>query len=191
MKKRILFIVFAIVFIVFSSFVRYNDVSSYDIVSGISFDYDGDLWTVTCEICLPSSSNDFGSQAEYVKGTGFTLADALYNAGLQSSNILYIDSVQLYLVSDTVAQNREIYDYFGSKNANLRAVAVITEGEASKVLGSEKQSNDRAKSLSLADKLKAFCRDNGDPLPHVITLVKSGGSVRINKDGLPERRGTA
>ena len=189
MKKKIVIVIFILLFIVFSSFINFTDISKYDIVSGIAIDYDGYRWSVVCEVCLPSSSNDFGSSAEYVKGIGFTLSDALYNAGLKSSDILYTESAQLYVINENcMQQGEQLSHFFVGDNANLRAVAIISKQKAEKVLHDEKDSGSRAKSMTLADKLGAFCKENGYDMPHVMNFLKNGGSVIISKDGLPERR---
>lgn len=188
-SSRIFIVLLIITFIVFSALVHYKDISRYNIVSGISFDFDGEHFFATCEICLASTTDDFGSKAEYVKGSGFTPSEALYNAGLQSTGTLYTDSVQLYLISKQAAATTEITDFLMSDISNLRAVAVMTEGSASEILNSEKESGTRAKSLSLAEKLKGICRDNGMDIPHVVSYVKTGGEIYVSADGLPVMRG--
>jgi len=189
MKKKIAIIVFILLFVVFSSFISFTDISRYNIVSGIAIDFDGNRWSTVCEVCLPSSSNDFGSRAEYVKGTGFTLADALYNAGLKSSDILYTESAQLYVINESCMQKSEqLYQFFSGNDVNLRAVATLSEQSAEKVLHDEKDSGSRAQSLALADKLGTFCKENGYDMPYVMNFLKNGGSIVISKDGLPERR---
>ncbi len=188
MKKGIRITILVVAFIVLSSFCRFHTVSKYDIVSGISIDYKNGEYNVVCEISMPSSNNDFGSKATYVKGNGFTIAKALENTGLKSQNQLYLDSVQLYLISDKAFENDELKQYLKSENVNLRAVAVLCEGDAADVLYSEKESNERAKSLSLCEKLKSICREQKLPLPHVVTLLKTGGEIYINRDKLAQRR---
>lgn len=192
MIKKVGIAVLLLLFIIFSSLIRYNDVSKFDIVSGIAIDFDGERWSTVCEVCLPSSTNDFGSRAEYVKGTGFTLADALYNAGLKSTNILFTESSQLYVIGDKALQkSEELERFFTNSEANLRAVAVISKKSAEQILQTEKEANSRAKSLSLAEKLKSFCKENGYDMPYVMNFIKNGGSICISEDGLAERREVA
>lgn len=186
--KKVLIIAFVIVFFVFCSFINYRDISSYDIVSGIAIDYENDMWTVTCEICLPSSSNDFASKAEYVKGSDFTIEKALYQAGLDSTNILYTDSVQLYLISEQAARMPQLNEYLLSSECNLRAVAVTTKGRAADILTKEKESNQRAKSLALADKLKSLGKELNCAKPHVMTFVKGKTDIVIFEDGKANKR---
>lgn len=190
MKKsyRIL-LIFVIIslFAILSSFIDYNDLSSYDIVSGISFDYDGENWTVVCEICLPSSNNDFGSSAEYVKAKGLTPKSALKKAGLKSPNLLYTDSVQLYLFNNNAFSNDELKEFFMSEGCNIRAVAICVDGNAADLLFDEKESNQRAKSLSLADKIKNMSKYWSIPMPTVSNYLKNKNQIFINKQNELER----
>ncbi len=189
MIKKISVGIVLLLFIVLSSFIKYKDISKYDIVSGIAVDFEDDKWTAVCEVCLPSSTNDFGSRAEYVKGTGFTLADALYNAGLKSTNILYTESAQLYVIGENALQKSdELETFFMREDSNLRATVVTSQQNIEKILQKEKEGETRAKSLSLAEKIKAFCKQNGYDMPHVMNFLKDGGSVGISNDGLIERR---
>lgn len=189
MKTKIYVTVLIILFFVFSFFSRYHTVSKYDIVSGMSIDEKNGVYTVVCEVSVPSSSNDFGSKAEYVKGTGFTLESAIDNANLKSTNRLYLDSVQLYVISNSAFSNKDIKNYLKSENVNYRAVAVLSENDASDVIYSEKDSKSRAKSLSLSQKLRSFCNEQKLSKPNVITLLKSGGDIFLNRDGLIQKGG--
>ena len=192
MIKKISAVFVLLLFIVFSSFIKYKDISKYDIVSGIALDFDGKKWTVLCEVCLPSSTNDFGSSAEYVKGSDFTLENALYNAGLKSNNVLYIESAQLYIIGEKALQKSdELENFFMRKDSNLRAIVVTSHKNVEEILQQEKEGETRAKSLSLAEKLKSFCKENNYDMPHVMNFLKDGGSVRISNDGLIERRAGA
>ncbi len=188
--KTKFFVTFLILtFFALSFFSRYQTVSKYDIVSGMSIDEKNGVYTIVCEVSMPSSNNDFGSKVEYVKGTGFTVESALDNANLKSTNRLYFDSVQLYVISHTAFEKNDIKNYFKSDYINYRAVAVLSEGDASNVLYSEKDSTSRAKSLSLSQKLKSFCNEQKLSRPSVITLLKSGGEIYINRDGLMQKGG--
>ncbi len=184
MKIKIYVTVLIIAFFVLSFFGNYQTISKYDIVSGLSIDEKNGVYTVVCEISMPSSNNDFGSKAEYVKGTGFTIESAIDNANLKSTNRLYLDSVQLYVISRRAFDKKDVKNYLKSDYTNYRAVAILCDGDASKVIYSEKESTSRAKSLSLSQKIKSFCSEQKLNKPNVITLIKNGGNVHINRDGL-------
>lgn len=188
--KTKIYVTFLILsFFVLSFFGRYHTVSKYDIVSGMSIDVKNGVYTVVCEVSMPSSTNDFGSKAEYVKGTGFTVENALDNANLKSTNRLYLESVQLYIISRSAFEKNDIKNYLKSDYVNYRAVAVLSEGDASDVLYSEKDSASRARSLSLSQKLKSFCDEQKLSKPNVTALLKSGGEIYINRDGLMQKGG--
>ncbi len=186
-KTKIYVTVLILLFFSLSFFGRYQTVSKYDIVSGMSIDLKNDVYTIVCEVSMPSSNNDFGSKAEYVKGTGFTVEGALDNANLKSTNRLYFDSVQLYVISSTAFEKNNVKNYLKSDFVNYRAVAVLSEADASDVLYSEKDSTSRAKSLSLSQKLKSFCNEQKLSKPNVISLLKSSGEVYINRDKLIQK----
>ncbi len=187
-KNTVITITFFVLFIVFAALCKYHNITRYDIVSGISVDFSGDKWSVICEICKPSSNDDFGSKTEYVKGTGFTLAKALNNANLHSTSSLYLSSVQLYLIGEGAAEKTELFDYFKSQKSNIRATVAVCEKNAGKILRSESDSNARAKSFSLSHKLYKFCDDNKLKPPTVVNFLKNKDEVYINSDALPERR---
>jgi len=189
LKTKLYIATLIVAFFVLSFFSRYQTISKNDIVSGTSIDIKNGVYTIVCEVSMPSSDNDFGSKAEYVKGTGFTLKEALYNADLKSTNRLYFESVQLYLVSRDAYSKKDVKEYFESEYVNYRAVAVACEGEASKVLYNEKDSSSRAKSLSLSQKIKSFCKEQRLNRPDVITFMRSGDEIFINRDGLLQKGG--
>ena len=187
--KSVIAIALVAVFAILCSFIKYHDISSYDMVSGIAIDYENNVWTVTCEICLPSSSDDFASKAEYVKSKSFTLEKALNQAGLESSNMLYTESVQLYLINEEASKQPQLIEFLLSSKCNLRAVAVLVKGKATDVIASEKESNQRAKSLSLADKIKNLSKDFDCDDPHVMTFVKGKTGIVISEEGVLKKRG--
>ncbi len=188
-KPKLYTALFIVTFFVLSFFSHYQTISKYDIVSGVAIDLKNDVYTIVCEVYLPSSDNDFGSKAEYVKGTGFTVEEAFYNANLKSTNRLYMDSVQMYVISDSAFVKNDVKEYFKSEFVNYRAVAVLCEDEAAKILYSEKESSSRAKSLSLSQKIKSFCSEQHLGRPNVISLFKKGGKIYINRDGLIQKGG--
>ena len=189
MKLKIYTSILVVTFFALSFFSRYQTISKYDIVSGVSIDVKNSVYTVVCEVSMPSSDNDFGSKAEYVKGIGFTFKSALDNANLKSTNRLYFDSVQLYVVSFEAFSDTQIQNCLKSEFVNFRAVAVLSESDAANVLYSEKESESRAKSLSLSQKLKSFCNEQKLSSPNVISLLKDGGEIYINRDGLVQKGG--
>jgi hypothetical protein len=101
----------------------------------------------------------------------------------------HFESVQLYLVSRDAFSKKDVKEFFISEFVNYRAVAIGCEGEASKVLYNESDSQSRAKSLSLSQKIKKFCNDQHLNRPGVITFIKTGGEVFINRDGLMQKGG--
>ena len=96
------------------------------------------------------------------------------------------------MIGDQALQKSEEFErFFTNSEANLRAVAVISKKSAEQILQTEKEANSRAKSLSLAEKLKSFCKENGYDMPYVMNFIKNGGSIYISADGLAERRAVA
>ncbi len=188
-KTKIYITFLIIAFFVLSFFSRYQTISKYDVVSGMAIDVKNNVYTIVCEVSMPSSDNDFGSKVEYVKGTGFTIKTALDNVNLKSTNRLYLDSVQLYVISRSAFEKSDLENYFKSDFVNYRAAAVLCEGEASRVLYAEKESTTRAKSLSLSQKIKSFSNEQNLGRPNVINLLKTGGEVFINRDGLLQKGG--
>ena len=188
-KVKIYATLFVIAFFVLSFFSHYQTISKYDIVSGMSIDVKNGVYTIVCEVYVPSSAEDFGGKAEYVKGRGFTIKDALYNANLKSTNRLYLDSVQLYVVSRSAYEKNEVENYFKTDFVNNRATAVLCEKDASEIICSEEQSQSRAKSLSLSQKIKSFCNEQSLDRPNVIKFLKTGGEVFIDRDGLLQKGG--
>ena len=187
--KYSLYTIIGVILVVVSAlFTSPQDVSKYDLVSGLAIDYSKNAFTVTAEICT-ASTDDFLSKTEYVKGTGFTVEEALYNAGLKNNNSMFVDSVQLYLISETASKKQAVADFLASDSANVRAVCVTTKSKASKVLKSENDSNSRAKSLSLAYKLKKMVGESKHRVPNVISFLKNDNYVYINKDGLAQITG--
>lgn len=189
LKIKLYVTILIIAFFVLSFFSRYQTISKYDVVSGMSIDIKNDVYTVVCEVLMPSSDNDFASKSEYVKGTGFTIESAIYNADLKSTNRLYLDSVQLYLVSRDAYSKTEVKNYFKTDSVNYRAVAVQCDGEAYRVLYNESDSTSRAKSLSLSQKIKSFCNEQKLSRPNVVRFIKSGGEIYINRDRLLQKGG--
>ena len=173
--------------VVFASFGDYSEISRYDIVSGIAIDLEKDKWIVTCEICVPSSDNDFASTVTYVTGEGYTLENAFEDASLKSSNDLFTDSTQLYLISKAAQQNNCLFEYLKSDAVNMRAVAVWTDGDAKDVFESDDSENSRAKSLSIANKIKEYCKQNGERAPKITELLKHSDNVFVSKQKTPER----
>ena len=166
----------------------YSTINELDTVSGIAIDYKDDKWRVVCEICTPSSDNDYGSASVYVKGSADTLSGAFDEAGKASANILYTDCVQLYLVGEGARGKQELLNYFLQDNVNLRAVTANASPEAAIALCGEADSeNSRAKSMSIAKKVKRYCSENGLPSPRVTQYLKGKAGVGITKDNVPER----
>ncbi len=191
--KKIISVAFCVIstlcIIVFATFGEYSEISNYDIVSGIAIDLQDDKWTVTCEICVPSSDNDFASSVTYVTGTGYTLDNAFSNAALKSANELYTDSTGLYLISDTAKGNNCLYEYLKGDTVNLRAVAVWTECPAKDIFKSDDSENERSKSLAIAKKIKTYCRKNNAKTPGIIELLKDSDYVFVSEQKTPERTG--
>lgn len=186
-KTGILSVVLLVTFVICLSLCQSHDISKYDIVSGLALDFDGQSYTLTAEICT-ADADGFISKTEYVKGKGFTVEKALNNLSLRTNNILFTDSVQLYVISQNIIQNESVVNYLKSEFVNLRAVAITCQGNASDVLKSETDSNTRAKSLSLSHKLKTICAQNNKQYPNIIELLKNKSAVFINRDNLAEMR---
>ena len=176
----------AVLAVVFTCLGSFSEISDYDVVSGIAVDYEEGSWRVTCEICMPSSDNDFGSSSIYVSGEGDTLESAFENAGRKSANILYTGCNQLYLIGKGARSSRELYEYFLKDDVNLRAVTVYTEGLAGDTLAGEKNDdNSRAKSLTIAKKVVRFCGEQGLPSPKVTEYLKDNFIVTVSEDETP------
>ncbi len=178
----------AITIVVCACLTSPQDVSKHDLVSGLAIDYSKNVFIVTAEICT-ASTDDFLSKTDYVKGTGFTVEEALYNAELKNNNLMFLNSVQLYLISESASKKQAVADFLASDSANVRAVCVTTKSKASKVLKNEKDSNTRAKSLSLAYKIKQTVGNSKHRVPNVISFLKNDNYVYINKDGLAQITG--
>lgn len=190
MKKiRIIFAASAILSIlIFACFVDYSEISDYDLVSGIAIDLENGKWSVTCEICVPSTDNDFASTVTYVKGEGYTIKNAFEDAALKSTNKLYTDSTVLYLISGFARDDNDLICYLKSDDVNLRAVSLFTQGKASDIFKSEDSENERAKSISISKKIKSFCDDIGERTPKITELLKNTDSVVMSLNKTPERR---
>lgn len=174
--------------IVFVCMGSYSEISDYDIVSGMAIDRTDSGWSVVCEICVPSSDNDFGSSGSYISGSGESIAKALDNAGAKSSNVLYTGCNQLIVIGARAAGEKELYDYLKTDNVNLRAVTVIASGSAQEVLESDAEvenANVRADSLSVAKKIRRFCSENSKPLPRVSEYLRTGTAVKVSKNEFP------
>ena len=170
-------------------FIRIPESTAYDIVSGVAIDNDGNNWFVTCEICLPSKDEAFGTKSVYVKGKGYTLKDAFYDASLSAANTLYTDSVRIYVISDALKNNSEVYNYFFREPVNMRSIAIYCNGKASDILNSEATETDRTKSISIVKKIEAFCFENKTPVPEISEYLKNSASVTLGTRANPERSG--
>lgn len=186
--NKFLVVVVLLCIVIFASFGKYSEISRYDIVSGIAIDLDEDKWIVTCEICVPSSDNDFASSVTYVTGEGYTLDNAFDDAALKSANDLFTDSAQLYLISNTAKDNNCLREYLKGDTVNLRAVAVWTDGIASEVFKTDDSENSRAKSVAIANKIKSYCKDNNEQTPKIIEIIKNTDNVFVSDQKTPERR---
>ena len=176
----------ALLAVVFTCFGSFSEISDYDVVSGIGIDFEKNQWLVTCEICMPSADNDFGSSSIYVEGKGDTLDSAFEDAGRRSANILYTGGNQLYLIGENARGKEELYEYFLKDGVNLRAVAVYSQGKAADTLSSENDDeNSRAKSLAMAKKASRFCAEQGMPLPKVTEYLKGGQMIIVSGEETP------
>ncbi len=175
----------ALLALIFLCLGRYFEISDYDIVSGAAIDREQDGWLVTCEICVPSSDNDFGSACTYVEGRGETIEKAFERVNSASAGQLYTGCCQLYVIGPS-AQSERLYEYLLSDSVNLRAVTCLSKGQARDVLKSGKDSeNSRAKSLSVAKKVSRYCADSGKPSPKVTEYVKTGKAVVVSETETP------
>ena len=176
--------------IIFASLGSYKEVSDYDIVSGIAIDFDNENWLVCCEICVPSADNDFGSGSIYVNGKGDTIDNAFEDAQKRSSNILYTDCNQLYIIGENAKGKQQLRDYFMQDNINLRAVTVYAVGMAEDMLSKNRDDeNSRARSLTMAKKLSRYCSDNHLPSPRVTEYLKGSTAITVSPDETPFMEG--
>lgn len=176
----------AVLVIVFTCLGSFSEISDYDVVSGIALDYEKGEWTVTCEICMPSADNDFGSSSIYVEGKGESLDSAFEDAGRRSANILYTGGNQLYLIGENARGKDQLREYFLKDDINLRAVTVYTRGKAARIFEHAKEDeNSRAKSLATAKKVSRFCSENHLPSPKVTEYLKGNIVVTISENETP------
>lgn len=191
MKKINIFIVIAVISgaVLFAFLGRSREISDCDIVSGVSIDKNQDKWFLTFEICKPSKDEAFASQSEYVKSEGFTLKQAFETASMKSKNILYTDSVDIFIVSDSVDDVKQVKDYFLQNKVNMRAVAVVCQGKASDLLEGDSQDKS-VKSIFISDKIKRYCYDIKKPVPKIIAFAQNTSSVQLTKQGEVERSKT-
>ncbi|MBP3481466.1 MAG: hypothetical protein J6K66_07715 [Clostridia bacterium] len=179
---------YALLIIVFTCLGSFSEISDYDVVSGIGVDFEKNQWLVTCEICMPSVDNDFGSSSIYIEGKGDTLDSAFEDAGRRSANILYTGGNQLYLIGENARGKAELYEYFLKDGVNLRAVAVYSQGRAADTLSAGKDDeNSRAKSLAMAKKVSRFCAEQGMPLPKVTEYLKGGQMIIVSEEETPSK----
>lgn len=172
--------------LIFSPFSTFTEISEHSIVSGIAIDKEKDEWIVTCEISVPSSSNDFASEARYIEGKGYTLYSALEDCALKTPDIIYTDTVQVYLINENIIEDNCIFQYFCEGNVNLRAIAVSTEGSASKVFSDGEDKSLR--SVKIVDKIRHYCDNNKITIPDITSYLQGGRGVLISKEKTPERR---
>lgn len=187
MKKIIFVSAFVLIFFfsLFATLGKNNKLSDLDNVSGIAIDFQNDKIIVTCEIILPLQTEAYASKTKYVKGEGFTVSEALKNASDNTDKRLYTDSVRIYVISDSLADNKLVKDYFMYESANMRAVSVYCDGNAAQML--EPSDTDSAKSVYLSEKIKRLCFDIKKPVPKPSELLKNTLSVKLDKDANPER----
>lgn len=183
--KSVLPFVIAATLVISCSFIHYTEISEHSNVYGIAIDLEGDRWVVTCEISKPSSDNDFASESECIKGKGYTLYNAFEDASLKSPLILYTDSVQLYLIGESAYRNNSINQYFLEQNVNLRAIAVSVSEKASDILDTDESG---LKSVSYANKIKNFCKDQNVTLPDVTEYLKGEEVITVTSDKPQKRR---
>ncbi len=186
--KLALGIMISLAFVIFCSFVDFTEISDYDIITGIAIDRENDEWIVTCEMISPSTNNDFGSSAIYIKGKGYTLYNALEDTSLKSPSTMYTDSVQLYLISNNVFSDNCVRQYFLDTNVNLRAFVLSVDGKAFDVLNSEENDSKRAKCISIADKVRNYCEAENSTFPDITDYLKGGTGIVLNNENTPQRR---
>lgn len=176
----------AVLVIVFTCFGSFSEISDYDVVSGIALDYEKGEWIVTCEICMPSVDNDFGSSSIYIEGKGESLDSAFEDADRRSANILYTGGNQLYLIGENARGREQLREYFLKEDINLRAVTVFTQGKAARIFEyAKEEGNSRAKSLATAKKVSKFCSENSIPSPKVTEYLKGNAVVMISENETP------
>lgn len=176
-----------ILILVLCFFVPTREFSEYDIVSGVAIDIQNEKWLVTCEICMPSKEDDFGSKSVYVKGEGYTLDEAFYNASLACANTMYTDSVRIYIISDAAKDRSDIAEWFASNPVNMRAVTVYTSAVAHSLLNVDDTENNRTKSIAIDKKIQNYCFEIKKPVPEVKEFLKNSLSVKLSASGNPER----
>ena len=172
--------------LILSPFSTFTEISEHSIVSGVAIDKESDEWLVTCEISVPSSSNDFASEARYVNGKGYTLYSALEDCALKTPEIIYTEAVQIYLINEKINKDNCIYQYFRDGNVNLRAIAVSTKGKASDLFSDDE--NKGVKSVKIAEKIKNYCNDNKIEMPDITAFLQDKKEILISDENIPLRR---
>ena len=182
--NKLLIIVFAVTAAVLSLFSFDTEISELDIVNGVAMQKQADKWQVLCEISTPSKDGSSENNAAFVKGEGFTIFEAFDSVAASCDGQMYMDSVQLYLVPESLKGDAELYEYFLQSPVNMRAAAVYVKGDVHALI---KKNEPRSMSIPTLKKIQRFCEQNKQPVPEITEFLKNECSVLLKSDGTLER----
>lgn len=160
-----------------------DEISEIDALTAVYVDSDGEKLNVLCEILEPLEESKTQSKTKIVKGTGFTLKEAFEDAFEKTDKKLYTDTVQLFVVSESVYKENKMREYFISQSVNMRAAIVYSKNDVFSLADNEQPKGD-----IYLKKIQDYCYKNKTPVPEILEYLKNEPPIMLNENGSPERR---
>lgn len=141
MKRQYKWIAFVIAFILMLLLgVKITPLSERAIVAGLGIDCEGDVFTVSAQILLPSSDDSKTSGIVVSSAEGKTVAEAIAKISSESSMLVATSHCNLVLLGENVIQDKAYValDYL-VRNSYIseNALLLTTEGKAKDILSAK------------------------------------------------------